>query len=1461
MKKNSIRSLCAALGFATLVAICAMAFSSGIFAAEPAGKSPADIDKVIVDCRSAEAFAKTSVVYEHIPTASEPDPLTGGKYSFSPTMKAMQVEYHGGARRPEWRYRIMPHFINKDIVSTDYKYFVIVYAAKTNEPYSLTVWNGGGKGEKVVIAENGSDTRGKFVISEPFNIHLPGTDGQSTLTRWSSTVHSTIYFETASQDAKFFIKEYAFFKSAEDAKAYYNAVNINENPPYENTKISNDPWCEPGEGLIRFSYNKVNEPKASSTKVTIPVITDEEPKADPVIMSFEGKAAFEKNAKFAVLPDQQIMVGDFEFVTLDDGTQCLKLNHNYYKDWINDYRMMPIFNPGIVTKDHKYIRVVYMTTDPNVHQITLYNNKGGWTTKLNQNTAYSDGKFVATNPVELDPYDVERWMNGIHLTIGFNSKQNGSQIYIKEIGLFTTVKQAYEYYGDEPYSDTPPINYTAMTFGTEGNSEIYRDNASLGTSHDTKDTFVITQGTKMRAGSVPNVEYMANVRTINTNVISKNDKFIRVLYSAKHPEGIEKASMAIVAYSDDSKVLVSGNIVNTDGKFVLTEPCYLNTTISNRFNNRTNNALFINSTGEGGEYAIKAIYFFNTREDAENFTLPYEGPRTLAINGNDISKYQIVVSKDAPINVACGANDMAVAIKALTGLDVPVVTDDKPASEYEILVGESTRPLSTARYDAIKAKNEFNYQVYVDGNTLVIAAPIGISTPSAIKAANESLFYLGKNNAPEHVEIRASVNISAQAPSFRYSEAWLAGDPVPNPETVKVDFDTDEGYYNEDNGEHNFEYENGKYTVNANNFASSYMHLYEKNVNYKATLTYTSENDGSMGIMFRVNDVKAYCKAGYDFAKNEWYIESRDGADYYIRRMASAPAKITAGTPYEVLVEVLGKSVTLKINGVAVIENADPGHYSPGRLGLYAENANVAFDNVEAVLVSGQGTVVKNVFHTKLPDELYREGGSVVEKLDGTLVYVPMPTYKNSTFMSTDDGYTWTRTEDFAAITDYPSIVRLENGNLINIMRDTSVSKVKAYTSADDGKTWTETGTVCDLYYPGSSAFAGNMNDKLTVTASGKLLLAMTYQSPQPIDGRSIFCCYYFSDDQGKTWWKSNTDSWTIPGNETMTFFGENKLIECEDGSIRMYTTWQPYGYMVYSESTDGGKTFGPINVMYNMYTPQGSFGLVRDPYADNDHTYYLVWLNRKQVTTDPAGGRTRLSLAKTTDGKNFEFICDIMRWEATIQQGVGFPNHVVDPFISVTKDYIYAGTGFSDGMQTPNEGGYSYHFAQRQHIFTIKKDTLPEGKLLNKFYDVPLASNLYDAVTNVSESGILSGTTETTFAPAENISGTALKGALDRLAKADTSAIAADFADSETVTVQQICTALAKLANYASAENGTGKTAASFPDGALASKEIEWAVANGVYEGISGKLESGAPATRGVAAIMLSNYINTFAK
>lgn len=118
-----------------------------------------------------------------------------------------------------------------------------------------------------------------------------------------------------------------------------------------------------------------------------------------------------------------------------------------------------------------------------------------------------------------------------------------------------------------------------------------------------------------------------------------------------------------------------------------------------------------------------------------------------------------------------------------------------------------------------------------------------------------------------------------------------------------------------------------------------------------------------------------------------------------------------------------------------------------------------------------------------------------------------------------------------------------------------------------------------------------------------------------------------------------------------------------------------------------------------------------RDPYADNNTTYYMVWVYSPMMEDHTPMTRSRLSLAKSTDGKTWEFLGDVWRWEhrGCVDAHI---SHVVDAFVKTNKDYVICGAGYSEHLKVEGEGGSEYHHAQRQHLYSIKKSDLKPTEL-----------------------------------------------------------------------------------------------------------------------------------------------------
>ncbi len=541
---------------------------------------------------------------------------------------------------------------------------------------------------------------------------------------------------------------------------------------------------------------------------------------------------------------------------------------------------------------------------------------------------------------------------------------------------------------------------------------------------------------------------------------------------------------------------------------------------------------------------------------------------------------------------------------------------------------------------------------------------------------------------------------------------WPEVTNVAEPKHIFTDFDTDDGTYVEENGVHKRRIENSRLILEGGKEgALAYMQVYEKNVTYKARFMYTdSEPSGAyLGFVLRYTSPYAYVRVSYHSYSKCWALMESEGRDHYLyRHIEIHDRPIEAGEWHDIEFTADGKTASAYLDGALLFTYDGLDHTPPGRIGIESARMTLSVDSADAALLSGQGTLMKNVIHNKLPDEEYREGGTVMEMSDKTLRYIHR---SGLTFDSTDNGITWERREIRTKTHGYPNMLRLRSGEIVKIVnREHDGVKYRASEiSTDDGASWQAMGLICtNPYKVNTTAKAINMNDKVTEISTGRIFYCQNYEylpwSTAP-NGRTVFCEFYYSDDKGATWTKSETDSYGIEGAEELKCFGECKILECADGTLRMYNSYNDVNCMVYSESTDGGKTWGKLSRIPELVCSRSSMQFCRDPYADNETTYYMVWVFSPTDGGLVAMTRSRLSLARSTDGKSWTYLGDLWRWEDNnvVKSHIC---HIVDPFVSVNETHVICGSGCSEHSELGDKPD-GFHHAQRQHIYSIPKTEL----------------------------------------------------------------------------------------------------------------------------------------------------------
>ncbi|MBO5294924.1 MAG: exo-alpha-sialidase, partial [Clostridia bacterium] len=693
-----------------------------------------------------------------------------------------------------------------------------------------------------------------------------------------------------------------------------------------------------------------------------------------------------------------------------------------------------------------------------------------------------------------------------------------------------------------------------------------------------------------------------------------------------------------------------------------------------------------------------------------SFMPPEDIKSNVTVNTQPLSSYSIVVPSNAVTRELNAAKSLQGYFYRTSGIRLPIVTDtEKAVGEHEILLGLTNRTESQQAYAGYLsgAERYAAYNVKSVGNKIVFATFYNPALDTLIPLFAKYYLHTDDAQRPESINI-TGCELTAELRLTKYN-GWSNATNVANPNVFTDDF-SGESYWMEESTNDHWTVNGGAYVSSGNGYELTYLHVYEKNSVFSADLKAAPKTagKGSFGLQLRYTSEYGYVRGGYDYVNGCWFIESREGEDFTAIRVATKAATLTAGQTYHLTLTVENGTAKLAVDGTEILSGSVT-QVTPGRIAVFAYDVAVTLDNVNVEFSSGgMGHIIQGIVHTVLPGDAYLEGGSVIELNDGNLHYIH---HSGAAFVSTDNGASW-ETEESWYSGSYASVFRLQNGDLIKTVY--SGTDVTIETSKDEGQTWTKTGKICDRLHEGTVALnAGNMNDKMFQSKAGRLLYVQNYESKQyeVINGNTVVVCFeiYYSDDNGATWTRSKTSSYTMPGNSGHRF-GEGKIIECEGGVLRCMVSWSTnYDTIVYSESTDGGVTWGAITKMEGFDCGRSSMAIVKDPNGPTDYTYYMVWCYGEPATTDDAMPRSRLALAYTTDGKNWKYMGDIWWWESNYSyNSSSLVNHIVDPFIYVTNTHVIIGTGISERAPYVGETvATTYHYAQRQHIWAVDKDEL----------------------------------------------------------------------------------------------------------------------------------------------------------
>ncbi|MDG0808206.1 sialidase family protein [Cohnella rhizosphaerae] len=505
----------------------------------------------------------------------------------------------------------------------------------------------------------------------------------------------------------------------------------------------------------------------------------------------------------------------------------------------------------------------------------------------------------------------------------------------------------------------------------------------------------------------------------------------------------------------------------------------------------------------------------------------------------------------------------------------------------------------------------------------------------------------------------------------------------------------------------------------ASGYSHTWLHGFDMNPTISAKiLAKDFESGANFGLLARYVIGGAYLKAGYDVDASKWYVEYSRGPDYETKRFYSATYPFTPNEYYNIELTLLDHSAELSVDGNTVLSleneiDGDGDWY--GRSGLYAENAVMLVDEVDMSFPGG-GEVTDGVVEYTVDENTFTTYGDIEQSGD-TLV---LAAGNSGQYISNDDGETWQISNEYSGLNNsgsYRALIQLKNGTYLQVGND-FIAK-----ASSDLKTWENRGQVVDEEDLWTSAgklipivHVNGINEIEMPDGTMRILLPVGFRNfttPTTSVTGSGYTIVYYSDDEGNTWTASQTSTKDLAAVEynvaTDKFMQmEGKIVNCSDGSLRLYfSKLNSEGFIGYTESSDYGVTWSGLHTIPYLPTVASSFNVFEDP--SHPGTWYMVWINNKPESRGAGVPRTRLSMAKSTNGKDWEFVLDVDRNISTggVAQAGAEGGHayqiyqILDASIFINEEYIYVIYGRSV-QYAPNA-----HNAQRLQVVRFEKSPL----------------------------------------------------------------------------------------------------------------------------------------------------------
>ncbi len=505
-------------------------------------------------------------------------------------------------------------------------------------------------------------------------------------------------------------------------------------------------------------------------------------------------------------------------------------------------------------------------------------------------------------------------------------------------------------------------------------------------------------------------------------------------------------------------------------------------------------------------------------------------------------------------------------------------------------------------------------------------------------------------------------------------------------------------------------------------------------------MTIPEGDTGEVSILTRFRNNYKNMKIVCNLTDGSWnFVDTDKGVETTI---ATVSKSLETGREYAFILDIKDDLMTLSCDGEEIFSKVECSYPGNGKYGFeLSGQSSIVIDNVTYV---GNGKTNTGVNYAFWPDN----------EFSGTLEFIDLSNeqegtvgifFLNKVTKTTDDGETWSATEDYTGKGYGSNSIILRSGRRLTIsdwgyQSHANLVEADGTVVASNVVIQAKDDLVADRHGMQGRLTQGR---KVWGNATEPRVFYVTSEGSETNGTTRV----YYSDDEGLSWTETRTNlTYSAMGD---FYAGEADIVELPDGTVRVWLRCDR-GFLYYLDSYDGGENFELKPVASQLMTPSTAFSIERD--SEEPNTYYIIWTNDTttaalQYIQQP---RNRESIAVSYDGcETWEYIMEMD--DRGIYPTTDFCNasmRVIDGKVYANHGYLEGGQFKMDEITTINQITYTLdpakfksvkRFANAHYIrpdFTTVYDEMPSQAILPKTTGTAM---LYSSMTSArAEDGMV---------------------------------------------------------------------------------------------------------------------------